>query len=204
MIKNKIILALIIAGLLSPVLIASAVENVNKTATPTIAEKQKESVISPITEEQKINNLKELSNFVLNKKIDERKNEKKKVLSAKSKNIISPILAKVYKNLEEKIKKIEVIDSKFSARISILEKEGKDVTTLKEQYNIAKFELTKTKVYLLTAATLSVKQITTSTSKGIIRDLVKEIENNIKKIAKEYKKLLPMFAQLEGDNSFKK
>jgi hypothetical protein len=65
------------------------------------------------------------------------------------------------------------------------------------------FQLTKVKVDILTASTLSAKQLMTSTSKGIIRDLVKETENGIKKVGGEYRKMLPMFAQLEGNNSTK-
>jgi len=205
MIKNKIILTLIIGSLFSPLFAVNAVENTNKKVAPTttnntVAEKAKPE----LTEAQKVERGSiEIRTMLLNKKIDERKNEKKITLSAKSKNVILPLMAKIYKNLDEKVKKIEAIDLKISTRIEILKKEGKDVSKIEAQYNIAKLELTRAKAGVLAASTLSVKQIMAGTSKGVIRDLVKETENNIKNAGDAYRKMLPMFAQLEGNNSIK-
>jgi len=179
MIKNKIILTLIICSLLSPLFVVKA--------------------STELTNEQNIKQGSiEIRTMILNKKIDERKNEKKTVLNTKSKDAIFPILTKIYKNLDEKVKKMEAIDSEISARMAELKKEGKDTTVTEAQYNIAKLELDKAQASVIVASTLSVKQILSSTSQGVIRDLVKETENSIKNAGNSYKKMIPLFIQLEA------
>ena len=78
----------------------------------------------------------------------------------------------------------------MEAIIEILKKEGKDVSKIEDQYKIAELELTRAKAGVVVASTLSVKQIMSSTSKGVIRDLVKETEDTIKNAGEAYKKTL--------------
>ncbi|NVN97296.1 hypothetical protein HXX01_03655, partial [Candidatus Nomurabacteria bacterium] len=155
MIKNKIILTLIIGSLFSPLFVVNAVETVNKKVAPANTNSAATEKAKPeLTEAQKVEQgTLEIRTMILNKKIDERKNEKKKVLNTESRDRILKVLNIIYKNFDTSVKKIEEIDSKISTKIEILKKEGKDVTTVQKQYDIAKFELTNAKTEVLIAST---------------------------------------------------
>ena len=61
----------------------------------------------------------------------------------------------------------------------------------------------RTKGQIFEARITTTNQIKVATSKGILRSVVKTSEDNVKNIANEYRKLLPMLVQLDGDNNFK-
>ncbi|MFA6355458.1 MAG: hypothetical protein WCW65_03475 [Candidatus Paceibacterota bacterium] len=200
MIKNKIILILVIGIIFSPLFILNAAEPINKTTAININEADVQ-----LQKEQKImKGSVEIRKAILKTKINERKNEKKTTLKIEAQRRIKVLLDKIFVNLNDRLGKIVILDYNFSAKIATFEKEGKDLSEIKTEYNIAKLELTRAQASISAALILSVEQIKAGTSKGVIRDLVKATQESIKTAGDAYLKLLPLLIKIEGSNKTKK
>lgn len=217
MIKNKIILGLAIGLLFTPLLHAKA-ENVTTTATTTSATTQPVSAAKNSSiEKAKVAELKaklmketdalrkdlEAKKAEMQKKIAEKKDVVKKRLEVKSQEKVRTALNKIYDKLNTQLNKIETVDAKILTKITAFEKEGKNVTAVKAQYSIAKQAFDKAKAEILATRMIASEEITKETSKEAIRETVKNAEDTVRGIGAEYRKILPLLAKVEGDNSIK-
>lgn len=217
MTKNKIILGLSIGLLLSPLLQLRAETVVSTGATTNVPTKTISPAKDSLAEKAKLAELKvklmketatlkkdlETKKIEMQKKIGDKKDVVKKKLEVKSQEKVRLILDRIYNKLNAQLNKIETVDAKISTKINDLEKEGKNVTEVEVQYNIAKQALDKAKAEILATRMIGVEEVTKETSKEILRETVKTAEDTIRGIGAEYRKVLPLLAKVEGDNSIK-
>lgn len=193
--KNKIILMLTIGMILSPILTIQAVTTTTKIDPAKIEEfkaqlkKEAESVKSTIGTDKTL----------IESKLNSQ--EKKVVLAKKSKDKINDLVEKIYNKFNTQIGKLYKVDEKMAAKVSGLEKDGADVSKIKAQYAVAKNMLTKTNSEILATRAIINEQVSKEIAKSTIRTLVKSGEESIKKVGEEYRKLLPMMAPENGNET---
>jgi len=210
MTKNKIIFVLAIGLMLSPIASFAAA----KSSTPTkIDPKTFEALMKKDPEAAKLKLQKEISDM-LQKKIEDRSLQiaekvSKDISSVKTtpsktaqKNLKTTI-EKIYDKIDDKLSKLSILDSRISLKMNAFEAEGKDVSKMIDQYDTAKTALIDARTEASSAKNVAFTQISIQTSKEELRSLVKMAEDKIKAAGEEYKKLLPLFTKLEGDNSVK-
>ncbi len=210
MIKNKIILILGVGLMLSPVTSWAAA----KSVTPTKMDpKNLEVLMKKDPEALKLKIQKDI-NDRLKKRIEERSLQiaekvSKDISSVKIKpgavaqKNLKTTIEKIYDEVENKFSKLSIIDSRLSLKINAFEQEGKNVAEIRDQYDTAKTALGNARIEIDSTKNVAFTQIGIQTSKEELRSLVKMAEEKIKLAGEEYRKLLPMFAKLEGDNSIK-
>lgn len=209
--KNKIILVLAIGLMFSPVFSLKAVEtttvNTNTTTQVKIKDQAKDATkiaelkAKLMKETDALRKNLETRKTEIEKKITEKKDSVKKKLEVKSQEKVKTTLEKIYNKFDAQMGKLSSVDAKLFAKLALFEKEGRDVSQAKAQYAIAKASLDKTRVEIIAARTVAVNQTSKETAKETMRDLVKNTETSIKATAEEYRKLLPLLAKVEGDNS---
>ena len=211
MIKNKIIFIFSVGLILSPLTSLVAVEKVNTTTTQaaTSPEPKTDKKVEAIKEK-----LKKDIDDRFNKNVKERiikiadeiskdTTSKKIKLSEKSQNNLKSILNKIYNKFNNQINSLSIIDNKMSLKINDLEKEGKEVKAIRDQYDTAKTALINARIEVLAANNFAFEQTSKETAKETMRILVKKSEDSIRTAGEEYKKLIPLFAKLEGNNAIK-
>lgn len=207
--KNKIILMLAILFLFSPFASLVAVETIDTTAIKTTT-KISESEIKKNADALKAQVLKERTDNLRNslkireleiaKTLSRDTTNKKIKLEAKAQERIRVIINKIYTKINNQLSKLSILGARMSLKINAFEQEGKDVTALKAQYIIAKAAIEKARVESISTNTVFSSEISLEISKEDIRSLVKTTEESIRTAGGEYKKLLPLFAKLEGNN----
>lgn len=199
--KNKIILTLFIGLILLPLSFVMAAEltpvtetaktnNVNSNAAQKlkVGLNKKTETIKQDFESKKIE---------MGKKISAKKDIKKKKLDAKAQEKVRVTLEKIYNKLNDQINKLAQAGIKISIQIYGFENDRRDVTDAKAQYNVAKIALEKATSDVLASRIVALGQVTTETSNETFRDLVKTAEESIKTASGEYRKVLPLLANLE-------
>lgn len=210
--KNKIILVLALGMMFTPLFVTKAVETTTsvKTLTPNTAnilqaEQNRITMIkAQLAKEadavkQKIENRKS----EIEKTITDIKDVTKKKLDLKTQQSVRTIIEKIYSNLNAQISKINKVDAKISEKINNLEKKGQNTPEIRAQYQIAKTSLQKTEAETVTTIMILIEQTSKETSKEALRVVVKIAEEGIRDTAREYRKILPLLAKAEGDNSIK-
>lgn len=209
--KNKIILALALGLILSPMFVAKAGVTTPATNVTTKSEEIKKDALNEKAkiEELKAKLMKEteimrnnlaLKKAEIEKKIADTKGEIKTKLETKSQEKVRATLESIFNKINVQIGKLSQIDMKISAKIAELEKAGVNVTNAKAQYTIAKATLDKTTAEVIATRMIAMDQIGIETSKGTLRGLVKQAEESIKATGKEYMKVVPLIAQIKNDN----
>lgn len=216
--KNKIVLVLALGMMLSPLFVINGEVTTTTTANTTVNTQNQNIKRDPIQEKAKLEEMKaklmieteilrknlETRKTEIEKKINDNRVEKKVRLELKAQERVRIILEKIYNKLNDQLGKLSQVDVKLLLKINAFEKEGRDVSLVKAQYTIAKTALDKAKSEILTATMISADQITKETSKETIRELVKTAEESIRTAGAEYRKILPLLAKVEGDNSVEK
>lgn len=216
--KNKIVLVLALGMMLSPLFVVNGEVTTNTTANTNVNTQNQNIKRVPIQEKAKLEEMKaklmketealrknlETRKAEIEKKINDNRVEKKIRLESKAQERVQVILNKIYNKLNDQLGKLSQVDAKILLKITTFEKEGRNVSLVKAQYTIAKTALDKAKSEILTATMISADQITKETSKGTIRELVKTTEESIRTAGAEYRKILPLLAKIEGDNSVEK
>jgi len=216
--KNKIILVLALGMMLSPLFVINGELTTTTTANTNVNTQTQNIKRDPIQEKAKLEEMKaklmketeilrknlETRKAEIEKKINDNRVEKKVRLESKAQEKVKVILEKIYNKLNEQLGKLSRVDVKLSLKINAFEKEGRDVSLAKAQYTIAKTALEKARVEILAERMIAVNQVTLQTSKGTIRELVKTAEESIRTAGAEYRKILPLLAKVEGDNSVEK
>lgn len=145
----------------------------------------------------------EIKKVEMQKKIGDKKDVVKKRLEIKAQERVRLALDKIYNKLNLQLNKLESVDAKISTKITLFEKGGKNVIAVKTQYDIAKQALDKSKAEILATRMIGAEEIMRETSKEAMREIVKTAEDTIRGIGAEYRKVLPLLAKVEGDNSIK-
>lgn len=205
--KNKIILILAMGLLFSPFIGVKA-ETVAPTDTTSVNGETTSPTKGTAAEKAKIAGLKaklmketevikkelEAKKLEMQNKIAEKKDVLKKRLEVKSQEKVRLALDRIYNKLNIQLSKIEAVDVKISTKIAAFEKESKDVTAAKAQYEIAKQALDKAKEELSATRMVGAEEITKETSKEALRETVKTAEETVRAIGREYRKILPLLA----------
>ncbi|MFA6392617.1 MAG: hypothetical protein WCW54_00825 [Candidatus Paceibacterota bacterium] len=207
--KNKIILVLALGLLLSPMFAVKAEVATTTNTPPTpegvkrdpIKDKAKiEELTTKLMKETEImkNNL-TVKKALIEKKITDTKGEIKTKLETKSQEKVKLALESIFNKINVQIGKLSQVDMKISAKIAELEKAGINVTNAKAQYTIAKASLDKTTAEVIATRMIAIDQVGVETSKGVLRDLVKQAEESMKATGKEYMKVIPLISQIKND-----
>lgn len=205
MMKNKIIFVLAIGLMFSPFASLVAVETIDTTAVKTIPKvsdaemkKNADALNAQVLKEQ-IDNLRnsvQARGLEIAKTLSWDTTNKKIKLEVKAQERVRVIMNKIYTKINDQLSKLSILDNRMSSKINAFEQEGKDVTTLKAQYTIAKAAIEKARVESISTSTVFSSEISLEISKEDIRSLVKTTEESIKTAGGEYKKLLPLFTKL--------
>ncbi len=203
--RNKIILALAIGTILSPVITIQAVET---TSTIKVnATTQSQNIIkNPTADKAKIEELRarlmvetkilkenlDIQKIGIEKLLAERKGEIKTRLVLQSQEKVRVILDNIFNKFNNQLGKLSEVDIKISAKINALEKTGVNVSAAKAQYALAKASLDKTKSEVMAINLALMEQVTVDTSKETFRDLVKKAEESMKATGKEYNKIVSL------------
>lgn len=207
--NNKIILALIIGVVfLAPTLVVKAIETVKpvvsleaqKTADLELQKKKEALLKEAIDKQFEIQKTLDIKKAEIEKKSGNN-SEKRVSLETKKQESVKASFNKIFDKIYSKLVKLGEIDAKILALIKAKEAQGKDVSAIKNQYDMAKIIFDKTKGQIFEARIITTNQIKVATSKSVLREVVKKSEDNVKDIANEYRKILPMLAELEGNNS---
>ncbi len=203
--RNKIILALAIGTIFSPVITIQAVEKTNTIKATTTTQSQNITKI-PTIDKAKIEEMRaklmietktikgnlDIQKAEIEKLLAEKKGETKTKLVAKSQEKVRTILDNIFNKFNAQLGKLSGVDAKVSIKINTLEKTGVNVSEAKTQYTIAKASLDKTTAEVLAIRMVLMEQITVDTSRGTFRDLVKKAEESMKATGKEYNKIIPL------------
>jgi len=207
--KNKIILILVFGTIVfSPLFIIQAATSDTITttslqkATDLEIKKAKEEAVKKMKEKEiEANKNTELRKKEIEKRIKENNQEEKTILKLKKLENVKSLLEKIFNQLLDKQLKLTEVDKKISAMIKTSKDEGKDVSLLENEYKIVKMNFEKAKGDIFETRIITMEQIKVATSKSVLRDMIKTSEDKLKAIGAEYRKLIPMLAKLEGDNS---
>ena len=210
MTKNKIIFVLAIGLILSP---ATSLVAAKSTQPEKIDPKTFEALAKKDPEAAKLKMQQDIKNR-LQKKIEERSLQIAEKVSKDTTSIktipgktaqknLKTTIEKIYDRIENNLSELSILDSRISLKINAFEKEGKDISKIIDQYDTAKTALGDARTEASSAKNVAFTQISIQTSKEELRSLVKMAEDKIKAAGEEYRKLLPLFTKLEGDNSIK-
>lgn len=211
--KNKIILTLILGVVfLAPTLVVNAATIVanptvatptQKTTVPELNKINQEVMREILNEQVEAKKTVEIRKTEIKKRIEDNKTETKVLLETKKQEIVKKALEKIFNSLYNKQVKLEEIDAKISPMIKSNKDQGKDVSAIEAQYKIAKMALENVKGDIFETRMITIDQVKVATSKSVMRDMIKTSENKIRAVGLEYRKILPMLAQTEGNNSTK-
>lgn len=126
----------------------------------------------------------------LMEKREGRKDERKTKLAEKSKEIVKKALERIFNHLNTRIEKLVSVDTKIAAKLSDLQATGVNTSTSVTLYTAAQLNLTKAKTDVEAAKVVALEQTATSTSKEVIRSLVKTAEDSIKTAGESYRAVL--------------
>lgn len=116
------------------------------------------------------------------------KNEKKQKLDEKKKNVVNSALKNIYDRLQNKIAQLANIDARLNAKVAELKAKGNDTSTTTAFLVSAKVALEKAQIDVDATKALSAEQTATSTSREILKSLVKTAEESIKSAKDAYMK----------------
>jgi hypothetical protein len=206
--KNKLILMLAIGTLLTPVLSLQAVENISTT---TAVQTQNTTKV-PVLDKAKMDQLKAklmLETKAIKGNLDIQKTEIEKLLADKKGEVktriaiayqekVRTLVDNIFNKFNSKTSKLSEIDAKVSTKMNTLEKSGVNLSEARAQYAIAKASLDKTISEVMAIRIVLMEQITTDTSKGTFRDLVKKAEESMQATGKEYNKIIPLIVSRDN------
>lgn len=121
--------------------------------------------------------------------IAKRKTDKKKKLADKALAAVQDAVGKVYSNLNDKLSRLSKVDASLTAKISTLKNSGTDVTSASALLVTAQTSLAKATVDVQATASLIHDQTATSTSKEILKSLIKTAQTSVKTAGENYKKV---------------
>lgn len=123
-----------------------------------------------------------------NRKVN--KEERRIRLAEKAKTQVQEVIARIFKNLNDRIEKLSNIDARIATKLSELQASGTDLSSTTPLFVIAQSDLSKAKTDIAAAKAAADEQVATTTSKEAIRSFVKIAEESIKTAGEAYRKVL--------------
>ncbi len=135
----------------------------------------------------------------LKKELVDLRKEKKQKLQQEARTRVQQRIFKIYSLFNQKLARLQRADTKITAKLNQAKAAGIDVSAILPLQQSAQETLQTAKLSVEAGRTLALQQVATSSSKEILKDLIKNSEKSIKSAAESYKKVAEALEPLKLD-----